>query len=137
MTHLAGQYPERFKGVVARNAVTNIATMSRVTDIPDWCDNETGLAYKFRGDKSGPDALSKMYLASPVAHAANVKAPVYLMIGKKDLRVPPSQGYEYYQLLNGLGKDVKVNVYEDCHPLSKEAIHSNLMINAAQFYEKC
>lgn len=34
--HLSGQYPDRFKAVVARNPVTDIATMSIISDIPDW-----------------------------------------------------------------------------------------------------
>jgi acylaminoacyl-peptidase len=62
-----------------------------------------------------------MYEMSPIAHVHKVKAPIYLMIGTKDLRVPPSQGYEYYHNLKALGKEVEMNVYDDCHPLSKVA----------------
>lgn len=36
VTHLAGQYPERFKAVVARNPVIDVAPMSIISDIPDW-----------------------------------------------------------------------------------------------------
>ena len=54
--------------------------MANVTDIPDWCCNEAGLAFSFAYDTEGPSAFSKMYLASPVAHAANVKAAMFLMI---------------------------------------------------------
>ena len=35
--HLIGQYPELFKVAAMRNPVTNIATMTTATDIPDWC----------------------------------------------------------------------------------------------------
>jgi acylaminoacyl-peptidase len=34
--HLIGQYPELFKVAAMRNPVTNIATMTTATDIPDW-----------------------------------------------------------------------------------------------------
>lgn len=34
--HLSGQYPEKFKAVVSRNPVIDIATMSLTSDIPDW-----------------------------------------------------------------------------------------------------
>ena len=73
--------------------------------------------------------------------------------GKNDLRVPPSQGYEFYHSLkvtfqidlyltnNGLviqalGKTVEMNVYDDNHPLGKVENDVNVMINAALFYHK-
>ena len=67
-----------------------------------------------------------------------MKAAIYLMIGKNDLRVPPSQGYEYYHALKAINTnaDVRMNIYDDCHPLSKEAVHSNVMINTALFYDE-
>ena len=53
-----------------------------------------------------------MYERSPIAHVKKVKTPVMLNIGKVDLRVPPSQGYEYYHALKALGKYVEArNVY--------------------------
>ena len=48
-----------------------------------------------------------MYEKSPIAHVKKVKTPVMLNIGKVDLRVPPSQGYEYYHALRALGKHVE------------------------------
>ena len=53
-----------------------------------------------------------MYEKSPIAHVKKVKTPVMLNIGKVDLRVPPSQGHEYYHALKALGKYVEArNVY--------------------------
>ena len=95
--------------------------------------------------------------------------------GKNDLRVPPSQGYEYYhalkvafmsttfsfqlfhehhfpffnyfmittfpfqlsKLIQALGKTVKMNVYDDNHPLAKPENDVNVMINAAIFFKEC
>jgi acylaminoacyl-peptidase len=52
-----------------------------------------------------------MYEKSPIFHAKNIEAPVFLMIGKVDLRVPPSQGHEFYHHLKALGKEVSFFVF--------------------------
>lgn len=36
VTHISGQYTDRFKAVVARNPVIDIASKVNSTDIPDW-----------------------------------------------------------------------------------------------------
>ena len=55
-----------------------------------------------------------MYEMSPIAHASKVKAPVFLMVGKNDLRVPPSQSYEFYNTLKSLGKEVShLRMFQD------------------------
>ncbi len=46
--HLAGQYPGDFRGVVARNPVTNSATMATITDIPDWNCVEPGRSFDYK-----------------------------------------------------------------------------------------
>lgn len=48
-----------------------------------------------------------MRKASPIEFAHKVKAPTYLMLGSKDLRVPASQGIEYYHRLKANNIPVK------------------------------
>ena len=130
--HLAGQHPNSFRAVIARNPVVNKATKSQSSDIPD-----TGmLTENTPSGNLDPNAMDILYQCSPIAYAANVKAPIYLMLGKQDLRVPPSQGYSYYHLLKQIGNtNVQMNVYDDCHPLSKVTVQSDIMVNAAVFFE--
>jgi dipeptidyl aminopeptidase/acylaminoacyl peptidase len=45
-------------------------------------------------------------MMSPISHARKVKAPVFLMVAKNHVRVPPSQSDEYYHTLKRLGKEV-------------------------------
>lgn len=51
--------------------------------------------------------LNKMRNASPIAHVHKVKAPTILMVGSKDLRVPPSQSMLYYNKLRANNVTVK------------------------------
>jgi acylaminoacyl-peptidase len=65
--HLIGQYPDLFKVAAMRNPVTNIATMTTATDIPDWTYVEcfgpgTYDWTKFRGPNK--DDLAAMWDAS-------------------------------------------------------------------------
>ena len=57
--------------------------------------------------ETDPEQMRVMYERSPIAHVKKVKTPVMLNIGKVDLRVPPSQGYEYYHALRAQGKYVE------------------------------
>jgi acylaminoacyl-peptidase len=75
-----------------------------------------------------------MYEKSPIFHAGKIVAPFFLMIGKNDLRVPPSQGRELFNFLKADGKEVYMNVYDDCHPLSKPPVHSDVFVNTALFF---
>lgn len=45
-----------------------------------------------------------MWASSPIALVDQVKAPVLLALGKKDRRVPFSQGLEYYHALRARGE---------------------------------
>jgi len=45
----------------------------------------------------------KLADCSPCKNAHKVQAPTLLLLGKKDLRVPPSQGQAYYHLLKKHG----------------------------------
>lgn len=48
------------------------------------------------------EIYKKMIEISPITNIKNVKAPTLLLLGKKDLRVPPSQGLAYYYTLKEL-----------------------------------
>ncbi len=73
---------------------------------------------------------------SPIAHSGRVSAPVFLMLGREDARVPHSQGLEYYRALKAAGKEVRVNVYDDCHPLAKAKVSADVAVNSAFFFHE-
>ena len=130
--HLAGKYPDAFKGVVVRNPVTNRSTKAAGSDIPDIESNYAGLSYDYLALE--PDAMHKLYEVSPIAHIRNIAAPVCLFLGKRDRRVPPYQGREFYHALRALKKKARMYEYEDNHSLAKVSTAANAMVNAAKFF---
>ncbi|XP_066149420.1 acylamino-acid-releasing enzyme-like isoform X2 [Euwallacea fornicatus] len=135
VAHISGQYPDKFKSVVARNPVIDIASMSIISDIPDWCYAVAGRAYTQKGEIDN-ETLLKMREASPIVHAHKVKAPTLLQIGSKDLRVPPNQGNEYFLRLKANGVKVRMNLYEDNHPLGSVPNEMDNIINTVLWIEE-
>ncbi|NXX81191.1 ACPH enzyme, partial [Urocolius indicus] len=100
--HLLGQFPDTYHAGIVRNPVVNIASMVTATDIPDWCLTETGLPYAPDG-LPDPAQWAEMLHKSPMRYIDRVRAPVLLMLGEDDRRVPPKQGLEYYRALKARG----------------------------------
>ena len=109
--HLVGQYPELFRAAAVRNPVTNIATMYGATDIPDWCYTETGstLAYA----QPTAEQYARALRMSPMAYVSQIVAPVLLLVGGDDRRVPPFQSKEFfYALRERVGDQVEMLWYD-------------------------
>ena len=138
--HCIGQFPDLFKAACMRNPVTNIASMITSTDIPDWAVIEAcGLGQYDWSQFTGPtpEQLTEMYQKSPIAHSKNVKTPTLVALGTKDLRVPPSQGLEYYHILRSRGVTTKLLLYDDCdHPIGAVCSKADHWINIKRWFDK-
>ena len=113
--------------------------MRNSSDIPDWVITETFGNYDFDFKNSPVDRESyeELINKSPIRYIDNVKAPVLIMIGSVDLRVPALQGKEFYKGLISRGKTARLLVYkEDNHPLSKPQTTADCIVNTILWFEK-
>jgi len=136
--HCTGQYPAYFQAAVMRNPVTNIASMVTATDIPDWCYGEVFGRYDYTSFRAPTgNELQEMHKMSPVSYISNVKTPTLIALGLKDLRVPHSQGLEWYHTLRSAGVDTELLVYpEDNHALNKVATEADHYIHIKRWFDK-
>jgi dipeptidyl aminopeptidase/acylaminoacyl peptidase len=94
---------DRFKAAVIGAPVTHLWSFTGTADIPGF------LPDYFAGE---PWQKPEVYLKhSPLTHVGNVKTPALILHGEADVRVPISQGYEYYEALKRRGVTAKMVVY--------------------------
>lgn len=88
---------DRFKAVSPGAGLSNLYSMYSTNDIPGY------MAWFFGTPWNYEEIYEEL---SPIRHVKNVKSPVLIMHGARDVRVPPTQAEEFYQALKDLGKDV-------------------------------
>lgn len=135
VTHLSGQFSSQFnfKSCICRNPVTDLVGMMESTDIPDWCCTE-GLKpgqsiYDFKKPALDPASNEKLLQMSPIRYIDRVKVPTLMMLGKKDRRVPMSQGMKWYKGLKAHGVATKCISYDDNHSLYKVDVDADAFVN--------
>jgi dipeptidyl aminopeptidase/acylaminoacyl peptidase len=93
----------RFKAAVIGAGVTNLWSFTGTADIPGF------LPDYFGGEPW--EQFDNFQKHSPITYVKNVTTPTLLLHGEADVRVPTSQGYEYYHALKREGVTAKMVVY--------------------------
>jgi dipeptidyl aminopeptidase/acylaminoacyl peptidase len=101
MTSWSVTHTDRFKAAMAGAAVTDAFTMGITTDIaPSYEDSYLGPLNNAEYDRH-----------SATRFAANCHTPVLVIHGEADVRVPLSQGQEFYNALHFLGREAEMVTY--------------------------
>jgi dipeptidyl aminopeptidase/acylaminoacyl peptidase len=101
MTSWAVTHTDRFKVAMAGAAVTDVFSMALTTDI----------APSYTTSYMGPMDAAEYDRHSAVRFAAACHTPVLVLHGQADVRVPLSQGQEFYHALRFLGRDAEMVTY--------------------------
>ena len=103
MTAWTVGHTDRFKAAMAGAPVVNAQSFFGTSDIPTWVTWEYyGPPWKY------PD-LVRAY--SPISYVQYVKTPTLVTHGAEDVRVPLSQGLEFYHSLRALGVPTEMVIY--------------------------
>ena len=120
---------DRFKAAVIGAPVTSLWSFTGTADIPGF------LPDYFSGEPWQNFELYRKH--SPLAHVANVKTPALVLHGEADVRVPISQGYEYYQALKRRGVTAKMVVYpREPHGPTEPKFRLDIMRRHIEWVEK-
>ena len=104
MTSWVVTQTDRFKAASMGAGLPNLISMTTTTDIPDYLVAHLG-GKEFWEDYEEYEKHSAIY------HIANVTTPTQVIHGAEDLRVPFTQGQEFYNALKRKGVETEMIVY--------------------------
>lgn len=103
MTSFTVTKTNRFKAASLGAPVTNLMSFNGTADIPGFIPDYFGGEYW--------DRMDVYQKHSAMFNIKNVKTPSQVIHGERDIRVPPSQGFEYYSAMKRLGIPAEMITY--------------------------
>ena len=107
--YLAGVHQNRFKAFIAHCGIFNFESMYGHTEELFFVTNDYGGAY---WDKNNATA-QRSYANSPHKLVANWNAPIMIITGEKDYRIPYSQSLEAFTAARVQGIDARLVSFEN------------------------
>ena len=105
LTTLA-RHPEAFRAGVAVNAISDAFTFWK----REWRRSSHRILWQeFMSSSDLPEAA--LARISPVNSVRKIEAPILLLVGTRDRRVPAKQGFELFDLLRAAGKPAELVEY--------------------------
>ena len=103
MTSFTVTKTDRFKAASVGAGVTNLMSFNGTADIPGFIPDYFGGEFWNRADVYAKH--------SAMFNIKNVKTPSQVIHGERDIRVPPSQGFEFYAAMKRLGVPTEMITY--------------------------
>ena len=120
---------QQFKASFARAGIANLVTEYALTDEPTF-----SLGYFQKSPYEDPEIYKQ---DSPLTFASQLKTPLLMVHGERDLRVPISQAYEFYSALKHYGAPVEMVVYpRESHGIGEYAHQIDLLNRLLVWFKK-
>ena len=107
--YLAGVHQNRFKAFIAHCGIFNFESMYGHTEELFFVTNDYGGAYWDKGNATA----QRSYANSPHKLVANWNAPIMIITGEKDYRIPYSQSLEAFTAARVQGIDARLVSFEN------------------------
>jgi dipeptidyl aminopeptidase/acylaminoacyl peptidase len=120
---------KRFKAASVGAGVTNLMSFTGTSDIPSFIPDYFGGEYW--------EVFDNWRAHSAMFHVKGVSTPTLIQHGEADVRVPISQGYEFYQALKRQGVPVEMVVYpRQPHGLQEPKLQLDAMRRNLEWFDR-
>lgn len=127
-TWLVGQ-TRQFRAAVAQNAVTDLAMMWGLGDLPSWTEWEFG----------GPpwETAHRLARHSPLSYVDRVATPTLVLHSREDRRCPLPMGLAYYRALERRGVPSQMVVYPgEGHGIRRPRHREDVLRRTLDWFER-
>jgi len=114
-------HTDRFKAAFVSAGVSDLITEFALTDEPTFL-----IGYFQKSPYEDPEIYQQN---SPLSYASQVKTPVLIVHGERDLRVPVSQAYQFYSALKHYGAKAAFVIYPREYHGVREYTHQVDLMN--------
>lgn len=122
-------HTRQFRAAVAQNAVTDLATMWGLSDLPSWTE------WEFGGRPWEVPLLMRKH--SPMTYVASVRTPTLVLHAREDRRCPVAMGIMFHKALASLGVPTEMVIYpHEGHNIQQPKHREDILRRTLEWFEK-